>query len=173
RRWMGAVLDMNRRWLNLGMVREIGADEPAIPRPAIFRVARRMDADKTAPRPDVAFKCSLFSIVEDVSGRAQEHHDFVSGQPRIGEASSVLRAVHSELVFSANRRYGGDTLRDRIMAKAGRLREDEDSEPRLGLCRATGGGRRAGNRARDQQRRETLVQPPDTDAIGRHIDHSL
>src|SRR5438034_3646997 len=70
RRWMGAVLDMNRRWLNLGMVREIGADEPAIPRPAVFRVARRMDADKTAPRPDVAFKCSLLSVVEDVSGRA-------------------------------------------------------------------------------------------------------
>ena len=79
----------------------------------------------------IALEGSLLVRVEDVSGGAEEHDDLVSSEFRISEAAGILRAVDGETVLGAQRFDGGDPCRDRVVAKAGRLREDEDGEPRL------------------------------------------
>src|SRR6516162_8869939 len=77
-RRMGAIFDLDRPLLNLGVAREIGADEPPVPGPLILGVAGRVDAGEPAAGPNVAFKSSLLAIVEDIARRAQEHDDSVS-----------------------------------------------------------------------------------------------
>src|SRR6516162_1853525 len=47
RRRMGLILNVDRSGLDLGVAREIGADEPPIPSPLILGVARRVYTDET------------------------------------------------------------------------------------------------------------------------------
>jgi hypothetical protein len=89
------------------------------------------DPDEPAASSDVALEGSLLDIVEDISGRIEEHHHLASSEFRIREAGRILGAVDGETMVGAERFNGGDPMRDRVVAKTGRLREDEDREPGL------------------------------------------
>src|SRR6202035_3814861 len=68
-RGMVGVCDMDRRPLNLRVAGEPGADKPAVPRPSILCVARRVDADKPAAGTDVSLKGGFLARIEDIAGR--------------------------------------------------------------------------------------------------------
>src|SRR6516165_12183132 len=148
---MTEVLDADGCTLDLGVAREIGADEPPVPSPLILGVTRRMDAGEPAARPDVAFKCSLLAVVEDVTGGAQEYDHLVPSELRIGEARGVLRAVDRETMVGPERLDGGDAVRNRVVAKAGRLAENEDRELGLRALRLGDAARRPAEHAEDDQ----------------------
>ena len=96
------VLDMDGRRLDLRVVCEIGAEQPAVPSPLIFGVAGRVDAGEPAARVDKALKRSLLVRVENVvSRRAKEDDDPVSGEFRRGEAAGILGGVDAETVLGA------------------------------------------------------------------------
>src|SRR6516225_4638435 len=118
------VLDADRRVLDLRMAGEPGADEAAVPRPVILGIARRMDADKSAARADVAFERSLMLLIEDVPGRAEEHDNLVLRERRVGETPGVFRVIHSKAVLGAERPDGGDAVRYRVVTKPSGLGED-------------------------------------------------
>ena len=132
---MVGVRDMDRRALDLGVAREPGADEPAVPRPLILRVARRVDADKTAAGADVSLKGGLLARIEDVAGRVEEYDGLLLSQGRVAEPLGVIRAVHRKPVLGPQRLDRRNPLRDRIVAKSGGLGEDEDAEPRIAALR--------------------------------------
>src|SRR6516162_6025785 len=77
-RGMVRICDVDRRALNRRMAREPGAHEPAVPRPPILRVTRRVDADEAAARSDVSLKGGLLARVEDIPGRVEEYDDLIS-----------------------------------------------------------------------------------------------
>src|SRR6266404_585147 len=146
------VLDMDGGALDLWVASEIGADEPAIPGPLVLGVACRVDADEAAAGADIAFESGFLVCVEDGPGGTEEYDDLVSSELRIGETRGILRAIHGEGVFGAERLDGGDPVGDRVVTKSTRLREDEHSEPRLrALRRGAAVDRRAENREHDQQ----------------------
>src|SRR5690242_10092713 len=118
---MVVVCDMDRRVLDLGVAREPCADEPAVPRPAVLRVACRMNADEAAAGTDVSFEGRLLVRVQNVSGRAEEYDGLVPGQNRIAQPRSILGTLHRKAVFGSERLDRSDPLRDRIVAKGGRL----------------------------------------------------
>src|SRR5271155_3651412 len=129
---------MDRRALDLGVAREPGADEPAVPRPSILRVARRVDADKAAAGTDVSLEGGLLVCIEDIAGRAEEYDDLVSSQNRVAEPRGIFRAVHGKTVLGPERLDRRNPLRDRIVTKAGGLGEDEHGEPRIATPRCGG-----------------------------------
>src|SRR5207302_3726327 len=53
--------------LDRRMTGEIGADEPAIPWPVVFRVARGMNAHEAAAAADIALEGGFLSGIEDVA----------------------------------------------------------------------------------------------------------
>src|SRR6266446_1397365 len=129
---MTDVLDMDGRRLDLRVVCEIGADKPPVPGPLILGVAGRVDAGEPAAGADEALEGGLLARVENVSRRAEEDDDPEPREFRHSEAAGVFRAVDAETMLGAQRFDRGNALRNRVVAKAGRLREDEDGEPRLG-----------------------------------------
>src|ERR1700730_12028224 len=129
---MTDVLDVDGCRLDLRVVCEIGADKPPVPRPLILGVAGRVDAGEPAAGADEGLEGGLLAWVEDLSRGAEEDDDSVPGEFRRSEAAAVLGAVDAEPVLGTQRFDRGNALRDRVVAKAGRLREDEDGEPRLG-----------------------------------------
>src|SRR5438552_2721743 len=132
---MVGVCDMDRRALDLGVAREPGADEPAVPRPPILRVARRMDADRAAAGTDVSLKRGLLARIEDIAGRVEEYDDLVSSQDRVAEPRGIFRAVHRKPVLGPQRLDSRNPFRDGIMAKTGGLGENEHAEPRIATLR--------------------------------------
>src|SRR5205085_2605138 len=97
-RRMVGVCDMDRRALDLGVAGEPGANEPAVPRPSIFRVTRRVDADKAAAGTDISLKGGLLARIEDIPGRVEEDDDLVSSQRGVAEPRGVFRAVYRKTV---------------------------------------------------------------------------
>src|ERR671924_2301035 len=143
---------MDRGALDLRMARKIGADEPAIPWPLIFCVARRVDADKPAAGSNVSLKRAFLGRGEYVSGGVEEHDDFVSTQYSFGEARSVFGAVDRETMLGAQLRNGCDPLRDRVMPKARGLGKNQHREPGCGgLRRETAVGRGSEDQKGNQQ----------------------
>ena len=114
------------------MVCEIRAEKPPVPGPLILGVAGGVDAGEPPAGADEALDGSLLAWVEDLSRGAEEDDDPVPGEFRRIEPAGVLGAVHAEPVLGTQRFDRGNALRNRVVAKAGRLREDEDGEPRLG-----------------------------------------
>src|SRR5947209_12681818 len=96
---MVRVRDVDRRPLNLGVAGEPGADETAVPRPPILRVARRVNAGKAAAGTDVSLKRGLLPRVEDIAGRVEEYDHLVPSQHRVAESGGVFRAVHRKTVL--------------------------------------------------------------------------
>jgi len=90
-----------------------------------------VDAGEPAAGADEALEGSLLARVEDLSRGAEEDDD-----PVPGEFAAVNRPASS--VLSTLNPCSAPALRSRrcpagsIVAKVGRLREDEDGEPRLG-----------------------------------------
>jgi hypothetical protein len=113
---MGGIFDVDRSRLDLGVAREIGADEPPIPGPLTLGVAGRMNAGEPAARPNVAFKRTLLAIVEGIACRAQEHDDLVSSEPHIGDAGRILSAVDGKPMLGTQRLDGRDAVLDRVVA---------------------------------------------------------
>ena len=109
RRGAAAVLDVHRRDLELladagdaRVVAEVGADEPAVPRPVVLGVRRGVNARVAAAGPDVALERGLLGGVEHVAGRAQEDHYVAVRQIGVGEQGGVLRGVDLEAVLHAH-----------------------------------------------------------------------
>src|SRR5437667_9848597 len=156
---MVAVSDVNRRPLDRGVAREPGAYEPAVPWPPVFGVARRVHAGKSAARPDVSFEGGLLAWCENIPVRIEEHHALVARQTGIGEPRAVLAAVDSESVLGAERRDGGDALRDRVVTKAGRFGEDEHGKPGFGALRPKAAEQAGENGAERYQQRGARGRP--------------
>src|SRR5438034_10251143 len=92
------------------MTLEVRADEPAIPRPVIFGVRSRMDADESASTVDECFKRRLFHGVQDIPGRVQEDDDTVFRQVGLVEHRCFFRVHDGKTVFvsqGSNRRDAG------------------------------------------------------------------
>jgi len=139
---------MDGRRLDLRVVCEIRADKPPVPGPLILGVAGGVDAGEPTAGADEALEGGLLARVENVSRRAEEDDDPVPREFRRSETAGVL-GVNAETMLGAQRSDGGNALRNRVVAKAGRLREDEDGEPRLG---ARGGAAEACQHAEETQR---------------------
>src|SRR5215469_15113598 len=129
---MVGPFDTHRRALDLRMAREPRPDEPAIPRPPVLGVARRVHADKTAPGADVSLERLLLSRVEDIAGRVEEYDDLVAGQIRVIEPCRIFGAGHRKAMPAPERLDRRDPLRDRIVAVSGGLRENQHVEAGVG-----------------------------------------
>ena len=78
---------------------------------------------------DVALERRLLGVVEDVAGRAQEDHDVVVGEVRVGERGGVLGRVDLEPVLRRHLGDGDGALRDALGVPEGRgLGEDQGAE---------------------------------------------
>ena len=106
---------------------EVGADQAAVERPVVLGIGGGVDSCESAAATDVALERGLLRGVEDVAGRAQEHHRRVVPEGGIGERRRVLRRIDPEPVPGAERADGLDSWRDRRVAEAGRLGEHEDA----------------------------------------------
>ena len=85
RRWMRAILDIDRRLLHRRMRLEVGAHKFAKPRPRVLRVRGRMNTSETASRADELLERALLFLVEDVAGRRNENNRLVAFEIRRGE----------------------------------------------------------------------------------------
>ena len=126
---MVGVCDVDRCALDRRMTGEVGADQAAVPSPLILRVARGMDTDEPAAGPYVMLERRLLLRIENVPGRVEEHDYPISRERRIGEARGFFGCVNGEAMLGAKRRDRGNPVRDRAVAKARCLREDEHLEP--------------------------------------------
>ena len=83
----------------VGRVRgEVGADQPAVPRPVVLGVGGRVHADVTAAAGDVGLEGGLLGGVEHVAGGGEPDHRLVLGQVGGGELGGVLGRGHREPV---------------------------------------------------------------------------
>ena len=94
--------------------------------------------------PELGF-CILAHVYTDA--RTSPPHDHGSSWAVYGQAIK-----HTDM-SEYKRLDGGDPLRDRIVAKAGRLREDEDREPGLRALRLGGAAQRHPQDGEDEQQR--------------------
>jgi hypothetical protein len=94
-----------------------------------------VDARVPAPRPDIALERRLLAVVEDVARRQQEDDDVIATQPPVGEDGGVLGGVDVDAVPRAEVSECLDGGRDRVVAEAGGLREEQDPELRRRSCR--------------------------------------
>src|SRR5439155_18383797 len=127
---VAGILDMKSGRLDRRVISEIGADQPAIPRPSILGIAGRVNADKAAASADELLEGSLLVRVENVSGRAEEDDDPVSREFGCRKTAGVLGGVDAETVLGAQRLDGGNSVGNRVVTKAGRFREHEDGKSR-------------------------------------------
>ena len=120
------VLDVDRRRRRGGRMRgEVGAHQVAVPVPAVLGVGGGVDAHVAVARRDVALECGLLRVGEDVARGRQEDDGLVLGEVGVVEGGRVLGGVDREVVRGAERLDRGDALVDRVVAKVGRLGEDE------------------------------------------------
>ena len=145
-----AVHDVDPRILGRGMPLEVGADQPAVPRPVVLRVAGRVHADVPATAADVSLERRLLGIVQHIPCRVQEDDDAVPSQRRVRERIGVFGGIDLESVRRAELGDRLDAAGDRAVPEALRPREHQHSRAlrrvahrtrlRVARCR----GRRAG-----------------------------
>ena len=85
-----------------------------------------MHTDPPVTCADVALERRLLHIVQHVAGREQEDDGVVAGEVCVGECAGVLGRIDGEAVVRAERLHRLHGSRDRGVAEAGRLREDQD-----------------------------------------------
>ncbi len=127
----GRVLEIfhkHRRFLNRGMVAEIRSDQSTVPRPRVFRVARRVNAHVAATAADVILESSLLRGIQHVARGGQKNHRRKLRQVRLGEVSRVFRGDDFEVVVRAELANGGNAIRDGSVAKSGRLGKHQHLE---------------------------------------------
>src|ERR1700739_4759419 len=96
---MVRICDVDRCALNLTMGHDPVPTEPAVPRPSILRVARRVDADEAAAGSDVLLKSGFLARIENIASRVEEYDDLISRQDRVAEPRGVFRGLHSKPVL--------------------------------------------------------------------------
>ena len=145
RRRVLAVGDLDRRVLVGRVALEVGADQPAVPLPAVLGVGRGVDAGVAAAGLDVLLERRLLGRVERVAGGGEEDHGVVLAERGGGEVGGVLRPVDGDPVAARDLADRGPSDRDRVVPEAGRLAEDEDLllRPERGLVARRADGREA------------------------------
>jgi hypothetical protein len=127
------VLDVDRRGWRAGRVRgEVGPHQVAVPVPGVLRVGRGVDADVAIARPDVALEGVLLQWGQDVAGGGQPDDRVVLREVHVRERGRVLGGVDRESVGGADLLDCRDACRNRVVAEAGGLGEDEDPLQRCG-----------------------------------------
>jgi len=148
RRWMGAIEDEDLRLLGRRMVIEEGADEPAVPCPAVFGGGGAVDAGESAAVLNVRFERRLLLGVEHVLRRVQKDDRRIAGKVLYREGSGLFGGIDDEAVFVSKALNGVDAGGDGLMTISVRLREYENADIRCGLRRngaAICGGERSKN----------------------------
>jgi hypothetical protein len=139
------------------MVREPGADQIAVPGPAVLGVGGGVDADVAAAAPEVGLEGRLLIGIEHVAGGGQPDDGLEPAQVVHRERAGVLGGRHRDAVVPAQLPDGGDAGGDRRMPEAGGLAEHQDflrRGPRLGAGRAR-------HRSREEeQAAHNHCQPP-------------
>jgi hypothetical protein len=145
----------------LRMANEMPADHPAVPRPVIVRIRRRMDRDdpaaaaqellqRRAPVADQPFRCRFLGI-----GRAAEQNDGAETlEARGGKNRRVLTRHDRQPTPSGDRRDRPNPVGDRIMPEPGRARIDQDRAA-AGLR----GRRRRGDAESDDEKDQAEHRP--------------
>ena len=140
--------------LHGGVAGEPGAEQLAVERPAVLGVGRGVHADEPAAAAHVLLQRGPAGRVEHVTGRGQEHHRPVAGQPRRRERGRVLGRRDGEPGVGRELADRGDAGRDRCVPEAGRPGEDQHPVRHRS-------GRRAGrDRCRGRRRRKRPDRRP-------------
>ena len=120
------VLDVDRGGGRAGwMGGEVSAHQIAVPAPVVLRVGGRVDADVAVAGRDVALEGGLLSVAEDVARGRQEDDGLVLGEVRVVELGRILGGIDGEAVGRAELLDRRDAGRDRVVAEAGGLGEDQ------------------------------------------------
>ena len=69
--WLRLVTRIAARWI-CGWLRKRVPSSRAVPRPAVLRVRRRVDAGETASAADEALERGLLRVAQDVAGGEEE-----------------------------------------------------------------------------------------------------
>ena len=132
------VRDKHRGLLYVRVAGEIRANQPAVPRPIVFRVGRRMDADETAAPGNIVFEGGLLRSVQHIARRVQENDGVEGRKSLIRKDSRVLGGRYLKVV-------GLPQLANRLDARANAgvpesLRTGENENVRVGLPNPLPGG---------------------------------
>ena len=84
-----------------------------------------MDADEPVSRLDVVAECVPLGCVQNIAGRIEEHDGPVSHEIGGCEGARVFRRIDGEPVRGAQLLQDVYGMRNRVVAKAESLREDE------------------------------------------------
>ena len=88
-----------------------------------------MDAEEAAAAMDVAPERTAMVLPRDrLAGGRQEDERVEAGEVAVGERPLVLGLLDGEPPLAPEPANRGDSRGDRVVAKAGGLREDEDAE---------------------------------------------
>src|SRR5262249_60605649 len=84
-----------------------------------FGVPRRVSHHKSAAGLDVMLERAFLPIVEAITGGVEKDDCLVLRKVIVAEGGNILAGINSELIVPAQLLYGGDSVRNRVMTKAG------------------------------------------------------
>src|SRR3954468_2778368 len=150
---MIGILQQHRGFLDRRMAAEICPNQPAVPRPGIFGVARRVNADVPATGTDISFEGGLLRRIQNVARGREENHCRKLGEVSVIKVAAVFGGNDLEAVVGTELPDRFNTVGDRRMPECRGLGKYQHFESRAG--RGTGA-----HNEREGKKRDKKVLPP-------------